>query len=66
MKVKTAKTTVDFTGAQIVNMIKEKITEELGNAAKIAKIDITYAYEKKEDGKCYRKTDLIKRVRVTL
>lgn len=66
MKIKEAKTTIDFTGREIVGLIKNKIQADLGITDSIKRLDITYAYEKKANGKGYKKTDQIKRVRITL
>ena len=66
MKIQKKETTVDLTGREIMGLIRDKIATEMGVGVEIAKLDITYRYEKREDGKGYRKTDEIKRVRVTL
>lgn len=65
MKVTKKETTVDITGAELEAMIASKVQEALGEETAIAKIAITYKYQKREDGKGYVKTDEIKRVRVT-
>jgi len=68
MQVKTAKTTVDITGNEILALIAEKISEATGEKVFLTsdQVAITYRYDKKADGKGYKKSDEIKRVRITL
>ena len=67
MKIQKKETTVDITGAEIKEMLADKISFEMGeDSVDIQNVAITYRYEKREDGKGYRKTDQIKRVRITL
>ena len=67
MNVKIAKTTVDLTGAELYQLIRDKVSEGIGReVTERVQVDITYAYDKRADGKGYKKSDRIKRVRVTL